>query len=107
MFQIIHKNDILVIEVDYENEIYLYGFLNEKIDLSDEEIEKKIYKIKLDFDYLLIIFGIILIIFDIICYINIVWGSMLEREVKLSKRYNDCIRDRFKRNYCLCKFRFL
>ena len=39
------QNDILVIEVDYENEIYLYGFLNEeKIDLSDEKKKKRFIK---------------------------------------------------------------
>ena len=36
------QNNILVVEVDYEDEIYLYGFLNEEnVDLSDEEIERR------------------------------------------------------------------
>ena len=39
------QNDILVVEVDYEDEIYLYGFLNEEnIDLSDDEIIKRFIK---------------------------------------------------------------
>ena len=36
------QNNILVIEVDYEDETYLYGFLNEEnVELSNEEIEKR------------------------------------------------------------------
>ena len=36
------QNNMLIIEVDYEDEIYLYGFLNEEnIELSDEEIEQR------------------------------------------------------------------
>ncbi|CAM3597478.1 MULTISPECIES: hypothetical protein [Arcobacter] len=45
-FVLNHKDEnILVIEVLYKDETYLYGFLNEEnIELSDEEIEKRFIK---------------------------------------------------------------
>ena len=41
-----HKEDnILIIEVLYQNDKYFYGFLNEEnLELSEEEIEKKFIK---------------------------------------------------------------
>ena len=39
------EKNILLIEVQTEDEIYIYGFLNENnIELSDEEIEKRFIK---------------------------------------------------------------
>jgi hypothetical protein len=39
------EENILIIEVLYKDDIYLYGFLNEEnLELSDEEIEKRFIK---------------------------------------------------------------